>query len=59
MNTTFRPIGVMKSVFQFKNGTPRQPSLCDSARGVITIEKSIFNNPEHSLEGLEEYSHAW
>ncbi|BFY98492.1 hypothetical protein BsWGS_01532 [Bradybaena similaris] len=58
-SVTLQPIGIMKSVFHFKNGTPRQPSLCGGARGVITIDKSIFNNPEHSLEGLEQFSHAW
>lgn len=54
-----KPIGVMKSLFQFKNGTPRQASICSNAPGVLTIEKSVFNNPSHSLEGLEDYSHAW
>ncbi|XP_050401849.2 tRNA (adenine(37)-N6)-methyltransferase [Patella vulgata] len=52
-------IGVMKSVFLYKNGTPRQSSVCQHARGSITIDKSIFNNPDHSLHGLEEYSHVW
>ncbi|KAK6179980.1 hypothetical protein SNE40_012215 [Patella caerulea] len=52
-------IGVMKSVFLYKNGTPRQSSVCQRARGSITIDKSIFNNPDHSLQGLEEYSHVW
>ncbi|XP_076465229.1 tRNA (adenine(37)-N6)-methyltransferase-like isoform X2 [Babylonia areolata] len=54
-----RPIGYLRSVFQFKNGTPRQPSLCSAARGSMTVDKSIFNNPEHALEGLEQFSHAW
>ncbi|XP_005089019.1 tRNA (adenine(37)-N6)-methyltransferase [Aplysia californica] len=59
MNCTMKPIGYMKSLFHYKNGTPRQSSLCESARGILVIEKSVFTNPEHSLEGLEEYSHAW
>lgn len=54
-----KPIGTMRSVFHYKNGTPRQSSLCQTARGILTIEKTIFNNPEHSLEGLEQFSHAW
>ncbi|XP_070176574.1 tRNA (adenine(37)-N6)-methyltransferase-like [Littorina saxatilis] len=54
-----KPIGYLRSVFQYKNGTPRQPSLCSSARGSLEIEKSVFNNPEHALEGLEQFSHAW
>lgn len=53
------PIGHLKSVFKFKNGTPRQAGVCSTARGILTINKSVFNNPEHSLEGLEEFSHAW
>ncbi|KAL4239540.1 hypothetical protein ACF0H5_000354 [Mactra antiquata] len=56
---TIKPIGYMKSPFTFKNGTPRQQSICQQAKGIITIEKNIFNNPEHSLEGLEEFSHVW
>ncbi|XP_059161495.1 tRNA (adenine(37)-N6)-methyltransferase-like [Physella acuta] len=58
-NFIMKPIGTMKSVFHYKNGTPRQSSLCQTARGILTIEKTIFNNPEHSLEGLEQFSHAW
>jgi tRNA (Thr-GGU) A37 N-methylase len=56
---TMRPIGHLRSVFQHKNGTPRQPSLCSTARGSLTVEKTVFNNPEHALEGLEQFSHAW
>ncbi|KAH9488554.1 hypothetical protein Btru_061810 [Bulinus truncatus] len=59
MNVKMKPIGYMKSVFHYKNGTPRQSSLCQAARGVLTIDKSTFNNPEHSLEGLDEFSYAW
>ncbi|GFR69497.1 tRNA (adenine(37)-N6)-methyltransferase [Elysia marginata] len=59
MNVAMKPIGTMKSLFHFKNGTPRQASICSNAPGVLTIEKSVFNNPEHSLEGLGDYSHAW
>ncbi|GAB1609943.1 hypothetical protein Ahia01_001280200 [Argonauta hians] len=54
-----QPIGHMQSLFKFKNGTPRQPGICQYARGTLTIDKSIFNNPEHSLEGLQDFSHAW
>ncbi|XP_052797079.1 tRNA (adenine(37)-N6)-methyltransferase-like [Mya arenaria] len=54
-----KPIGYIQTPFQFKNGTPRQPTVCSQARGTITIDKAVFNNPEHSLEGLEQYSHVW
>ncbi|KAL5007711.1 hypothetical protein ScPMuIL_016517 [Solemya velum] len=53
------PIGYIKSPFQFKNGTPRQPTVCRQARGTLTIDRHVFNNPEHSLEGLGEFSHIW
>ncbi|XP_052099417.1 tRNA (adenine(37)-N6)-methyltransferase-like [Mytilus californianus] len=56
---SMKPIGYVSSVFTYKNGTPRQPALCPYARGTMTIEKSIFTNPEHSLEDLEEFSHVW
>ncbi|XP_064619079.1 uncharacterized protein LOC135482713 isoform X2 [Lineus longissimus] len=56
---TSKPIGFIKSVFQFKNGTPRQPSVCQHSRGSLTIEQTNFNNPEHSLEGLHHFSHLW
>jgi len=54
-----KPIGILKTVFKYKNGTPRQPTVCLHARGVLTIDNSVFNNPQHSLEGLEQFSHIW
>ncbi|CAH1780893.1 unnamed protein product [Owenia fusiformis] len=54
-----KPIGYVRSLFAFKNGTPRQASVCTNAKAVIAIEKSVFNNPEHSLQGLEAFSHVW
>jgi len=42
-----------------KNGTPRQANVCQSSQAVIEISKDLYNNPEHSLEGLSEYSHLW
>ena len=50
-------IGTVRTCFREKNGTPRQPGLVRGARGVIRVER--FTNPAHSLEGLEDYSHAW
>lgn len=49
----------MESCFSAKNGTPRQPSICSYSRACLRIRKSIFNNPEHSLMGLEQFSHVW
>ena len=54
-----KAIGHIESVFRHKNGTPRQSGVCPEAVAKLTISKDIFNNPEHSLEGLEEYSHVW
>ena len=53
----FPYIGHIKSCFIRKNGTPRQPSICPYARGELSIK--YFNNPEHSLEGLQHFSHIW
>ncbi|XP_058803095.1 tRNA (adenine(37)-N6)-methyltransferase [Phymastichus coffea] len=56
---TCRPIGVVSTWFPKKRGTPRQPTVCSETPGKITLFKSIFTNPEHALQGLEEFSHMW
>nr|XP_033772403.1 tRNA (adenine(37)-N6)-methyltransferase isoform X2 [Geotrypetes seraphini]XP_033772412.1 tRNA (adenine(37)-N6)-methyltransferase isoform X2 [Geotrypetes seraphini] len=53
------PVGYIDSCFSAKNGTPRQPSVCRLSRARLTINKSVFNNPEHCLMGLEQFSHIW
>ncbi|KAM7093494.1 tRNA (adenine(37)-N6)-methyltransferase isoform 1-T1 [Molossus nigricans] len=58
-NLLTEPIGYLESCFSAKNGTPRQPSICRHSRACLRIRKSIFNNPEHSLMGLEQFSHVW
>lgn len=58
-NLLTEPIGYLESCFLAKNGTPRQPSICSHSRARLRIRKSIFNNPEHSLMGLEQFSHVW
>ncbi|KAK7586113.1 hypothetical protein V9T40_003989 [Parthenolecanium corni] len=55
----FKPIGIITSSFHEKRGTPRQPGICASIQGKITLFNSIFTNPEHALEGLEDFSHIW
>nr|XP_027212808.1 tRNA (adenine(37)-N6)-methyltransferase-like isoform X1 [Penaeus vannamei]XP_027212809.1 tRNA (adenine(37)-N6)-methyltransferase-like isoform X1 [Penaeus vannamei]XP_027212810.1 tRNA (adenine(37)-N6)-methyltransferase-like isoform X1 [Penaeus vannamei] len=55
----WQPIGYIKSWFRHKNGTPRQGSVTTLSRGTLKIDKAVFNNPHHSLEGLDEYSHIW
>lgn len=51
-------IGHIESCFKEKNGTPRQATICPEAKGVIVLN-NVFSNPEHSLEGIIEYSHIW
>uniref|UniRef100_A0A665XCN4 tRNA methyltransferase O n=1 Tax=Echeneis naucrates TaxID=173247 RepID=A0A665XCN4_ECHNA len=53
------PIGYISSCFSVKNGTPRQPTICGPSRAELRIQQSVFNNPEHALVGLEQYSHIW
>lgn len=55
----FHPIGHVKSIFETKNGTPRQSGLSRYARASLTVSKQVFTNPEHSLENLAEFSHVW
>lgn len=56
---TFKPIGVIHTEFPEKRAVPRQPSVCSKLPGFIEINKDIFNNPEHSLDRLGEFSHLW
>ena len=56
---SYKPIGYIRSIFVSKNGTPRQSGLSDYARASITLSKEIFNNPEHSLHNLQQFSHVW
>ncbi|XP_065213747.1 tRNA (adenine(37)-N6)-methyltransferase [Planococcus citri] len=55
----FQPIGLITSSFQEKRGTPRQPGICINSSGRITLFNSIFTNPSHALEGLDQFSHMW
>jgi len=56
---SFKPVGYIESVFNEKNGTPRQASVCHDARAALTISQEVFTNPHHSLAGLESFSHIW
>lgn len=56
---TFEYIGVISTQFPEKRGTPRQPGICSSAIAKVTLNNEVFTNPEHALEGLQEYSHMW
>jgi len=53
----FRPIGMVKSCFRDKFGTPRQPGLVAAADAIIEINPEF--QPQFSLQGLEQFSHLW
>jgi tRNA-Thr(GGU) m(6)t(6)A37 methyltransferase TsaA len=52
-----RPIGFIRSCFQEKFSTPRQPGLCPDAWGEIVFEPD-FRSPD-ALRGIEGFSHLW
>jgi tRNA (adenine37-N6)-methyltransferase len=55
----FKPIGHIRSVFNEKRGVPRQPQLGTQLLGCIQLNPDLFTNPEHALQGLEDFSHIW
>ena len=52
-----RVIGVLRSCFREKFGTPRQARLAPGATATLTI--AAEHKPEQSLAGLERFSHLW
>jgi len=52
----FTPIGVARSCFSQRNGTPRQPLLVPGARARIELAPWV---PPLALDGLDGYSHCW
>lgn len=52
-------IGTIESIFNKKNGTPRQSGICPQSKGVIRLNKRLFNNPIHALEGIEQFQYVW
>uniref|UniRef100_A0A182J797 TsaA-like domain-containing protein n=1 Tax=Anopheles atroparvus TaxID=41427 RepID=A0A182J797_ANOAO len=56
---SFKPIGIIRTVFNEKRAVPRQASLASALLSRIDISPTVFNNPSHSLEGLESFSHIW
>lgn len=51
-----RPIGVLRSCFSRRNGTPRQPLLVPAARARLALRPGL--SPD-CLDGLQQYTHAW
>jgi len=55
-----QPIGFIQTWFKSKNGTPRQPSICQNAKGLLKIDRLKGGaRGEHALEGLDRFSHIW
>jgi len=52
-----RSIGVVRSPFPTRMGTPRQGVLAPSTRGWIQLESKL--NPAAALDGLQQFSHVW
>lgn len=52
-------IGIIRTSFPSKKGTPRQPIIVSEAKGQIILTSTLFTNNKHSLEGLEKFSHMW
>jgi hypothetical protein len=52
----FRPIGVCRSIFAEKWGTPRQGSLAPNTRGHFKLYPTVAHT---ALEGIEQFSHVW
>lgn len=51
-----RPIGIVRSPFKERFGTPRQPTIAKTAYATIELDPSI---PSESLDGLAGFSHIW
>jgi len=50
------PIGLLRSCFSTRNGTPRQPLLAPGARARLVLAPHV---PAAALEGLADFSHVW
>lgn len=55
----FKPIGIIHTAFPEKRAVPRQSSVGSRLRSSVQLTDSVFTNPEHSLEGLADFSHMW
>ncbi|CAH0598281.1 unnamed protein product [Chrysodeixis includens] len=55
----YKRIGYIETPFRNKTGVPRQPTVLTKAKGAVVIDTNVFNNPDHALIGLEEFSHLW
>jgi tRNA-Thr(GGU) m(6)t(6)A37 methyltransferase TsaA len=51
------PVGFIRSCFDEKFATPRQPGLCPDAWGDLIFDPA-YRNPD-TLRGIEGFSHLW
>ncbi|XP_053687763.1 putative S-adenosylmethionine-dependent methyltransferase RcsF isoform X2 [Sabethes cyaneus] len=58
-SVSFKPIGIIRSIFPEKRAVPRQASVASRLVSRIELDPTVFNNPEHSFEGLDKFSHIW
>lgn len=54
-----KPIGIISTWFPNKRATPRQSGICGRVPGKLTLYNSVFTNPDHALQGLQDFSHMW
>lgn len=59
LDFTLVSVGVMKSIFCKKNGTPRQSGICPQSKGIISLHKKLFNNPMHAWQGIDQFEYVW
>ena len=52
---SLHPIGIVKSVFAKRSGTPRQPGLVGSAEAVIEMDPSL----RQAVDSIDCFSHVW
>ncbi|KAG7203144.1 hypothetical protein KM043_010264 [Ampulex compressa] len=58
-NLSLKPIGIISTWFPSKRGTPRQTGICGKVPGKLELYNTVLTNPEHALEGLQDFSHMW
>jgi tRNA (adenine37-N6)-methyltransferase len=56
---SFKPIGLIRTVFAEKRAVPRQANIAEAILSRIELSKEVYTNPEQSLETLDDFSHFW
>lgn len=55
----YAPLGLLRSCFKERNGTPRQGLHAPQSRATLTLSSRGGFNAAEALEGLAAYSHVW